>query len=358
MGLAVVRDLRETMTPATPEDLAAFETDVLAGYVLARAAAGMVDSTISNDMIDLQQIRDWFGRPLWEMEPPDADAYFGRVTRDLAPTTRRGKADALSVFFQYLELRHAVEIYNLTGRTVQCPLDEMNRQRGYNQVLIRVPPSEREVTELFGGWAEELRTCRKFATAARNYAAAKLMSEVGVRINECRRLGLDDVKWDVGRFGKMHVRYGKGSRGTGPKQRLVPLINGARATAQWYVEEARGYFDDEWDRPGTPLLPSERKNTDGTCKPVSSQSLRDGLAQAVARHLPSWADRLTPHVLRHYCASQLYMSGMDLLAIQELLGHDWVATTMRYVHVHRTHIEDAWLRGQQRAASRLGGLSG
>jgi hypothetical protein len=41
-----------------------------------------------------------------------------------------------------------------------------------------------------------------------------------------------------------------------------------------------------------------------------------------------------------------------------LLGHDWVATTMRYVHVHRTHIEDAWLRGQQRAAGRLGGLSG
>jgi hypothetical protein len=34
----------------------------------------------------------------------------------------------------------------------------MNRQRGQNQVLIRVPPSEREVSELVGGWAEELRT--------------------------------------------------------------------------------------------------------------------------------------------------------------------------------------------------------
>jgi site-specific recombinase XerD len=47
---------------------------------------------------------------------------------------------------------------------------------------------------------------------------------------------------------------------------------------------------------------------------------------------------------------------MDLVAIQELLGHQWVATTMRYVHVHREHIEDAWLKGQQRAASRLEGL--
>jgi hypothetical protein len=40
----------------------------------------------------------------------------------------------------------------------------------------------------------------------------------------------------------------------------------------------------------------------------------------------------------------------------ELLGHSWVATTMRYVHVHRTRIEDAWVDGQQRAAQRLKGL--
>ncbi|NUK06551.1 hypothetical protein HRW23_28875 [Streptomyces lunaelactis] len=85
------------------------------------------------------------------MEPKDADAYFGQVIRHLAPTTRRGKADALSVFFQYLELRHSVELYSLTGIAVRCPLDEMNRQRGTTQLLIRVPPSEREISDLFQG---------------------------------------------------------------------------------------------------------------------------------------------------------------------------------------------------------------
>ncbi|HZD16261.1 MAG TPA: tyrosine-type recombinase/integrase, partial [Pseudonocardiaceae bacterium] len=44
------------------------------------------------------------------------------------------------------------------------------------------------------------------------------------------------------------------------------------------------------------------------------------------------SDKLTPHVLRHFCASQLYFSGMDLIAIQETLGHAWIATTMNYVH--------------------------
>jgi hypothetical protein len=37
------------------------------------------------------------------------------------------------------------------------------------------------------------------------------------------------------------------------------------------------------------------------------------------------------------------------------LGHAWVATTMNYVHVAATHIEDAWIAGQQRAAEQMKG---
>ena len=66
MSLAVVRDLREARVPAGPDELAAFETDVLAGFVLARAAAGLADATIRSDVPHLEQLRAWFGRPLWE----------------------------------------------------------------------------------------------------------------------------------------------------------------------------------------------------------------------------------------------------------------------------------------------------
>ena len=84
MSLAVVRDLREVRAPAGPEELEALETDVFAGFVLARAAAGLADATITSDVVNLEQIRAWFGRPLWEMEPADADAYFGKVLRNAA----------------------------------------------------------------------------------------------------------------------------------------------------------------------------------------------------------------------------------------------------------------------------------
>jgi hypothetical protein len=63
LSLAVVRDLREGRLPATPEELADFETDVLAGFVLARAAAGLADGTIRSDVGHLDQLQAWFGRP-------------------------------------------------------------------------------------------------------------------------------------------------------------------------------------------------------------------------------------------------------------------------------------------------------
>lgn len=356
MALAAVRDLRELRAPASPEDLEAFETDVLAGFVLARASAGLADGTIRGDVGNLEQIRTWFGRPLWDMEPSDADAHFGRVLRGSPSGTRLARSQALTTYFAFLELRHKVEIHQMTGRVVDCPIDEMNRPRGSKDAQLRIPPTSPEVDKLFTGWAGDLATCRKFGPTARNYTAAKLMAELGLRVNEACRLDLADIKWDLGRFGKLHVRYGKGSRGSGPRERMVPLINDAGRTLRWFIEDVWGQFDDDHTRPGAPLFPSERKNADGSARRVGDDALRTGLAGAATLHLPGWAEKLTPHVLRHFCASELYLNGMDLIAIQEVLGHSWIATTMRYVHVHRTRVEDAWVAGQERAAQRLGGL--
>lgn len=260
------------------------------------------------------------------------------------------------MYFEFLELRHKVELHQLTGRVVECPLDEINRPRRSVEPRVRVPPSEAELEELFTGWRAELATCRKFAPAARNYTVARVQADVGLRINEARMLDLDDVRWELGRFGKLNVRFGKGSRRRGHKQRLVPMINGAEQTLRWFIEEVWGQFDGDHTRPGAPLFPSERRCRDGSCARAGDEVFRRALSEAAERHLPNWAGRLTPHVLRHFCASQLYLAGMDLIAIQELLGHAWIATTMRYVHVQRTHVEDAWVAGQQRAADRWKGL--
>ncbi|WP_433709565.1 hypothetical protein ACQP2U_24130 [Nocardia sp. CA-084685] len=77
----------------------------------------------------------------------DADTYFGKVLRSAKPSTRTGRAAALTVFLHFLELRHKVELHNLTGRVVECPLDEINRPRGSVEPQLRIPPTAGEIEQ-------------------------------------------------------------------------------------------------------------------------------------------------------------------------------------------------------------------
>ena len=97
------------------------------------------------------------------------------MLRGAARGTRLARAQALKTYFLFLELRHKAEIHQMTGHVVECPADEVNRPRGSQDAALRIPPSQAQVRMLFAGWRGELAECRKFAPAARNYAAAKLM---------------------------------------------------------------------------------------------------------------------------------------------------------------------------------------
>lgn len=116
-GVVGRADLREVRAAAGPEEIERFETDVFAGFVLARCADRLSDNTIRTDVSHLEQVRTWFGKPLWDMQPADADAYFGTVLRPVPIPTRLARAQALKTFFEFLELRHKVAIHNLTGRS-------------------------------------------------------------------------------------------------------------------------------------------------------------------------------------------------------------------------------------------------
>jgi hypothetical protein len=77
------------------------------------------------------------------------------------------------------------------------------------------------------------------------------------------------------------------SPGLGPKQRLVPLINGADAVLAWCVEDVLGLFDCDFSLPGAPLFPSERRGADSPGQRASGNMLRRALMLAVEQHLPS-----------------------------------------------------------------------
>jgi site-specific recombinase XerC len=294
--------------------------------------------------------------PLWAASCDDADRFLAEQRRaGRSVSTRAGKAGTLALFFEFVISRYQGDIAALTGVVVGQPIDEFNRQSGASLGKVRVPPSETEVDELFTEWRLSVLQARKYLPAARDYFAASLWRRLGLRMNETVMLDIRDWRPDLGGFGKLHVRHGKGSRGRGPKARLVPAINGADRLIDWWLAEVRHRFGTDWSDPDAPMLPSERHDPDlQRSRRVGDDALRRGLCVATATWLPGWSGRLTPHVLRHYCASSLYGSGMDLKALQELLGHQWLATTSGYIHVRSDHIEQAWTAANRRLESRFG----
>lgn len=356
MGLAVVRSLDRPRCLLDPHELEDFEQELIDQYLLAAVGAGACDSTVNEDRAVVFEFARFLGRPLWTAQPDDADRFLAYQRKDLrrARLTVQHKAWALAQFYDFVEWRYHGDVKALTGSVVVQPIDEWNRPRKAEYGAGRVPPSGEEIETLFGAWRQWLPEAHKFLPAARDYLAASLWRRAGLRIQESYRLDIRDWRRDLGDYGKLHVRFGKGSRGRGPKSRLVPAIDDVAVLLDWWMVDVRHQFGDDYADPDAPLLPSERRDPHtGWCRRVGDQALRDGLAAAVARWLPAWSGRLTPHTLRHYCASSLYSRGVDLKAIQELLGHEWLSTTTRYIHVHANHIEQAWAAANSRVADRL-----
>ena len=356
MALAVVRSLGNARRPRTEQEFDDFEQELVDQYLLAMVGAGVVDSTVAGERSVIFEFLRFLGRHVWTAEAADADRYLAwlRRERQLAAGTIAQKAWALSQFFEFLLVRYEGDIHALTGHVLVQPIDEFNRPAKPDHGIGRVPPSTAEVELLFGGWREALPDTRKYLPAARDYFAASLWRRVGLRISESAALDVRDWRPEMGQHGTLHVRFGKGSRGRGPKTRLVPCIDGAEVLLNWWFTDVRHQFGDDWDDPDAPLLPSERRDPhSGACRRAGADALRSGLGVSVARWLPAWSGRLTPHGLRHYCASSLYERGMDLKAIQELLGHSWLSTTTRYIHVPAEHIERAWATANARVADRL-----
>ena len=179
----------------------------------------------------------------------DADRFLLHQRRDrgLAKLTVVTKAGALARFYAFLIARYDSEIQAVTGYTLVQPIDEFNRPS-------RADYGARASSATRGGGrnplhklAQVLADTRKFLLAARDYLAASLWRRAGLRINETVMLDIRGLAARLGtRRGKLHIRYGKGSRGRGPKTRLVPTINSVDRLLEWWMTDVRHQFGDDW----------------------------------------------------------------------------------------------------------------
>lgn len=125
---------------------------------------------------------------------------------------------------------------------------------------LRIPPSQKAMREFFAAWRDALPRARKWAVACRDYVMAKLAYLSGVRAAELCGVGMADVHWEAGQWGRFVVQ-GKGARGSGPRPRPREafMFDQGRELLWWYVEEVRGHFRDDPEHPRpAPGKPAQR----------------------------------------------------------------------------------------------------
>jgi integrase/recombinase XerD len=221
-----------------------------------------------------------------------------RTTRWGTPLAAASRASALSTvrrFFAFLASRGHV----LRDPAQAIPLPRSARlPRG----ILTETQARRLVAAPFAGGR----------IGKRDRAILETLYGTGIRLGEAVRADVSDL--DL-REGVLLVRSGKGK-----KDRVVPVPGRAAAALDTYLTEARS----ELVRSADQALFISRHG--------GRLSLA-GVRVVVQRHGRAIGVAVSPHALRHTCATHLLRGGADIRHVQELLGHRCLATTALYTRV-------------------------
>lgn len=164
--------------------------------------------------------------------------------------------------------------------------------------------------------------------------AIQLLLGTGVRIAELSNIRISDVS-----LSDRCIRItGKGNR-----QRLVYLLS---PTLFMSLDDYVSKRQDVW-------LDRNRLFITSSGLDMTPQRVRAALHQVVAG--AGIERRVTPHMLRHTCATQWLENGLDIRYVQKLLGHQSISTTEIYTHVSDVGLREALARLGQGEACRAHG---
>jgi len=163
----------------------------------------------------------------------------------------------------------------------------------------------------------------------RDYALIQFLYNTGVRVSEVLSLSVGAL--ELGTPGQVQVH------GKGRKDRVCPLWRSTTALlkryiARWKLGVESSLFCNARHRPLT---------TSGVAY------ILEGRFEAAKKKHPILRKRkISPHVMRHSCACALLQSGVDLVTVRDLLGHESVRTTNRYTRANmktkRQALEAFW----------------
>lgn len=159
---------------------------------------------------------------------------------------------------------------------------------------------------------------RADAQGRRDFAILVTLAFSGIRLKELVGLDLDDIDFSTGQI----KVFGKGS-----KERFVPLNS-------FLTDSLKGYLKDRRASP-EPAVFLNRFGKRLGGRSVEKIVKRYGLQAGIFKK------HISPHKLRHTFATLLHMKDVDILEIQQLLGHSSITSTQIYTHTHPGKLKSA-----------------
>jgi integrase/recombinase XerD len=177
--------------------------------------------------------------------------------------------------------------------------------------------AEGEVAEMLERTGVAARAADADGLALRDHAILELLYAGGLRVGEICSLRVEDLHLDQGRAQV---------RGKGDKERIVPLGRSAIEALERYMAMGRP----ELVKAGRVMTRALFLSVRG--KALTRQWVWEMVRGAAGR-------KVSPHMLRHSCATHMVEHGADLRSVQTLLGHADIATTQVYTHVALGHLK-------------------
>jgi len=271
--------------------------------------------------------RDLLGYCSWLTAKRKSPGTVTAAEIDAFVQSRRKDAASSSVARQMAAIRNLHRFMVAEGMRNDDPTADVDGVRV--PAGIPKPLSEEDVGRLIDAVIGE------DAIALRDRALLELLYATGARISEVCGLSLGDLDLESG----MVRLYGKGS-----KERLVPVGSCARRAVDRWLEAGR---DDL-----VPVRWSRRGDAEAVFLDRRGQRLSRQAAWAVVvRHgeRAGLKGHLSPHVLRHSCATHMLDHGADLRIVQEMLGHASISTTQVYTRVSQEKLFEQYREAHPRA---------
>ena len=147
----------------------------------------------------------------------------------------------------------------------------------------------------------------------------------GVRVSELVNIKIKDIDFD----NKNILIFGKGS-----KERIVSFGEPALDSINLFIKEGRKEYLGNNNSDYLIVGKNEIK--------LTSRRIEQIITDLINK--TSIKMNITPHMFRHTFATHLLDNGSDLLAVQELLGHESLSSTEIYTHISNEHLRDIYLK--------------